>query len=162
MIYQILGWPRSRTAWLSNYFTVNKSICFHEGVWDFSKRKLLTPEEYFNNIKIFEGMYKYVGDANTVALNNQQYIVPDAKIVIIERDPKEITKSVKAFLGHDYTPPEIYEYPYNEFIKIKFEDIDIKLKYIWDFLMPNEPFDNLRTSILQRMNIQVNKFYLDK
>lgn len=158
MVYQILGYPRSRTAWLAAFLTTENSFCFHEGVGNLKERRLRTIPEYRKLIKLYSEHYEHVGDANTVALLRQKYIIPGAKIVIIERDKSDVEGSLYA-LGFYADIPEVIEYPYNEYITVKFEEIDNKLDEIWDFCLPGIKYQSARAKLFKQMNIQVKNPY---
>ena len=154
MIYQILGWPRSRTAWLANFLTYGHSFCFHEAVAMKSKKRLRTVQEYRKLFKLYLKKYKYIGDSNTVALLYQKYVIPSAKIVIIERDKQEIVESVYG-LGYHVEIPKVIEYPYNEQLIIKYDEIDDNLKDIWRFCIPDIQYSKEREVLLKNLNVQV-------
>lgn len=162
MIYQILGWPRSRTAWLANFLTYDKSFCFHEGIALRKQKRLRTVQEYHTLFKLYAQKYKFIGDSNTVALLRQKYVIPGARVVIIERNKKDIIDSVYG-LGYYIDIPDIIEYPYNEHILIKYEELNDNLKEIWKFCLPKVSYSPERELMLKDMNIQVNdvKDYLN-
>lgn len=154
MIYQILGWPRSRTAWLSNFLTYGNSFCFHEGILNKQKKQLRTVQEYRNLFKLYKSKYKYVGDSNTLALSKQKYVMPGARVVIIERDKHEV-EAASYGLGYIIDIPEVIEYPYNDNIVIKYDEINDNLKEIWMFCLPSIPFNSERAYLLKQLNVQV-------
>jgi len=154
MIYQILGWPRSRTAWLANFLTYGSSFCFHEGVLMRNQNRIRTVQEYRKLFTLYKTKYKYVGDSNTLALSKQKYVIPGARVVVIERDTKEVESAVYG-LGYVVDIPEIIEYPYNENLIIKYNEINDNLKELWHFCLPNIPFNNERAYMLKNLNIQV-------
>lgn len=156
MIYQILGWPRSRTAWLSNFLTYDKSFCVHEGMANRSTKTIRTVREYRGLMKQLEKKFPYAGDSNTYALLHQKYVIPGARVVIIERDRNEVESTVWS-MGYHVNIPEIVEYPYNEQIIIPYHEINDNLKEIWDFCVPGSPYSKLRKLLLKDMNIQVNR-----
>lgn len=154
MIYQILGWPRSRTAWLANFLTYGNSFCFHEGIASIKQGRLRTVDEYRKLLKLYERRFKFVGDANTFALLRQKYVIPGAKVVIIERDRKEIENSCYA-MGYYINLPEVIEYPYNENLIVKYEDIDSRLEEIWNFCLPGEHYLKPRELLLKNLRVEV-------
>jgi hypothetical protein len=162
MIYQILGWPRSRTAWLANFLTYGPSFCFHEGVLLKHQKRVRTVLDYRKLFSLYKTKYKYVGDANTLALLKQKYVIPGARVVIIERDKKEVESSVYG-LGHIIEIPDLIEYPYNDNIIIKYEEIDDNLKEIWKFCLPGLQYNIEREYLLKNLNVQVQNIneYLD-
>jgi len=157
MIYQILGWPRSRTAWLANFLSYGEhSYCFHEGIARVDQKRLRTVSEYYALLRLYSKKYKYVGDANTVALAKQKYIIPGARIVVIERDIDEVLKSLER-KGLWADIPDLIEYPYNDYITIPFDKINQNLEKIWTFCLPTIPYPKERAVTLVRLNVQVNK-----
>ena len=155
MFYQILGWPRSRTAWLANYLTYGNSFCFHEGIALKAQKRLRTTQEYRELFNLYAGKYQYVGDANTLALSRQKYIIPKARVVVIERNKKEVEESTYQ-IGYLVDIPEIVEYPYNELLRIKYDEINDNLLDIWRFCLPGVPYCKEREYLLKDLNIQVN------
>lgn len=155
MIYQILGWPRSRTAWLSNFLTYDKSFCFHEGIALRKQKRLRTIPEYRNLFKLYARKYDFIGDSNTVALLRQKYVIPGARVVVIEREKNDIINSVYG-LGYYIEIPDVVEYPYNEQLVIKYEELNDNLKEIWQFCLPGVHYPTEREFLLKEMNIQVN------
>lgn len=151
MIYQILGWPRSRTAWLSNFLTYGNSFCFHEGIALIAQNRLRTVEEYKNLFELYQRAYKHVGDANTLALLRQKYVIPGARIVVIEKENPE--KDIQK-LGYNVSIPKDIEYSYNELLIIKFDEINDNLKDIWDFCLPGEPYSRNREYLVKNLRIE--------
>lgn len=158
MIYQILGWPRSRTAWLANYLTYNDSMCFHEGTAMLEQKRIRTVNEYRKLFASFLEHYKHVGDANTFSLLKQKYVLPEARIVVIERNIEDVEKAI-ADLGFYAKIPEVIEYPYNDCLHIKYEDIDKRLGDIWEFCLPGVKRNMPRELLLRRLNVQVTNPY---
>lgn len=158
MVYQILGWPRSRTAWLANFLTWDNSFCFHEGVGDFKNKRMLSVMQYRKLFSKFLQHFKHVGDSNTYSLMHQKFVLPEAKVVIIERSAEEVEKAV-AKLGIAVKIPEVIEYPYNECLRIQYDDIDERLGEIWEFCMPGVKRNLPREHLLKKLNIQVTDPY---
>lgn len=154
MIYQILGWPRSRTAWLANFLTYGQSFCFHEAILLRTEKRIRTVQEYRSLFKLYTRKYKYVGDSNTVAILRQKYVIPGARVVIIERDKSEVESSIYG-LGYTVEIPDLIEYPYNDNIIIKYEEINDNLKEIWKFCLPGVSFNSERAYLLKHLNVQV-------
>ena len=159
----ITGLPRSRTAWLSTFFTGNNCFCYHEilrtsnGV-EGAVRKLLNRKEM------------YVGNSDSslpIWMDGIDHILRRSPIVIIERDINEVTNSLINLLGeHDYIRLldltlenlEIIKKRYN-YISIDYNDLNKQscLESIWDFCVPNIPFDKDKFEILKTINISINK-----
>ena len=91
----ITGFPRSRTAWLANLFTYKDSFCFHEA----SK---FGGNVYDIAAKITSRKEKFVGNSDCGTLFYYKDLIkllPDSKIVIVERDINDVKKSLYKFLG---------------------------------------------------------------
>ena len=159
----ITGLPRSRTAWLSTFFTGNNCFCYHEILrvsngFDDAIRRLSNRKEM------------YIGNSDSslpVWIDKIDYILQDSPIVIIERNIDEVTNSLTNLFGKvDWTPSldltlkglEIIKKRYN-YISIDYNDLNKQscLENIWDFCVPNIPFDKDKFEILKTINISINK-----
>lgn len=156
MIYQIIAWPRSRTAWLSNFLTYGPSFCFHEAIYLKGYHRLRTKEEYTNLFNLYAKKYQYLGDANTIGLMTQKYTFKHARVVVIERDLADVEKSLINLGYSNIHFPKVVEYPYNETLVVKFEEIDNRLEEIWNFCLPGLKFPQERAVQQCALNIQVN------
>lgn len=91
----ITGFPRSRTAWLANFFTHKDSYCFHElskeggNVYELVSKLHSRPEPIVGTSDCaFPFYYKDI-----------LQLLPESKIVIVERDVEDVKKSLAKFVG---------------------------------------------------------------
>ncbi len=166
--YFITGLPRSRMSWLANFFTYNNSFCFHEAT-----RFCSSMHDLHELLKSHTA--ENIGNADPAILYIIDDVVkefPNSKIVLIER---ELHETIDSFIDF-YTS---YEYKnIQEWIEKLFKMMEeIKKNYdvlsvahddlnsmatckkIWDYVLPNEPFDEKRWSMLDEL--YVNKL-IDK
>lgn len=165
MTFLVLGLPRSRTAWLSNFLTYgDRSLCYHD-----LSRKCNTLDDFYGyTSKPFE----YVGVSDT-ALHMYPWfdsIADKSRILVIKRDVSDSINSSLNLL-QDYNKYDIINnILYNNYVLssiidkykplvIDFNDIDNRLEDIWNYLLPNIPYNRYRTDLLLSQNIQTNIKY---
>lgn len=101
--FLIVGLPRSRTAWLSNWLTYGKSFCFHE--------PLLGCDSLAAFQQKFDVPYEVVGAADTGAifwLEQILMLAPDTKLIIVERPVEDCIQSLDA-TGIPYDEALVYQ-----------------------------------------------------
>ena len=159
----ITGLPRSRTAWLSTFFTGNNCFCYHEILrvsngFDDAIRRLSNRKEM------------YVGNSDSsllVWIDKIDYILQDSPIVIIERNIDEVTNSLTNLFGKvDWTPSldltlkglEIIKKRYN-YISVDYNNLNeqLYLEMICNFCTPNISFDEDKFKTLSTVNISIDK-----
>ena len=159
----ITGLPRSRTAWLSTFFTGNNCFCYHEVIrvsdgFDDAIQKLLNRKEM------------YVGNSDSslpIWMDKIDHILHRSPIVIIERNIDEVAHSLtKTFGKYDYTIVldltlkglETMKNRYN-YISVDYNKLNeqVYLEMIWNFCTPNIPFDKDKFETLKAINISINK-----
>jgi len=91
----IMGLPRSRTAWLSNWFTHQQSICTHDAS-RFTKQGVKTIRRILHKADSFTSKRQYYGSSDSV--NGWWYDelvqkFPDARFALIERNLDEVSDS---------------------------------------------------------------------
>ena len=158
----ITGLPRSRTAWLSTFFTGDNCFCYHEVLrvsngFDDAIQKLLNRKEM------------YVGNSDSslpIWIDKIDHILKHSPIVIIERDIDEVTNSLTNLFGdYDYTGIldstlehiEIIKDRYN-YISIDYNELSKQscLETIWNFCTPKIPFDKDKFETLRTINISID------
>jgi len=85
--FLVMALPRSRTAWLSKFFTYDKWICGHDQIRYF--RSLDDARMWF--------MQPYIGSAETIAGQFWRLVpryAPDCRILIVRRPVQEVYDSV--------------------------------------------------------------------
>ena len=150
----IAGPPRSGTGWLSAFLTTDKSLCLHEGV------KFGPYSTTFSKVG-----REICGDAGSHIQVNFKEILkefPEAKFVIVSRDPEESRKSAEN-LGLEI-PGEVFDENFKKllemsrstkFLHIRFEDLFTldACRSVWNHCIGTE-FDYHRWEIFRRLNIQ--------
>ena len=159
----ITGLPRSRTAWLSTFFTGDNCFCYHE---------VIRISDSFDNAveKMLNRKEMYVGNSDSSLpfwMNKIDHVLIHSPIVIIERDIDEATNSlVNTFGKYDYTKIIDLTLEGIENIKKRYNYITIDynklneqacLEIIWDFCTPNIPFDKDKFEMLNTINISLHK-----
>ena len=144
----IIGLPRSRTAWLSNFLTYDDMFCYHEGLNGCS-----SISDYKSKLGSFRG------DSNTgLMLFNFEKHFPEAKVVIIDSEIDKASEFSKETYGEDITETLKLMKERLDGIKglhINVNDINDKLKEIWEYVS-DKTFNKERTDMLVKLNIQVN------
>jgi hypothetical protein len=157
----ITGLPRTRSSWLSNFFTYKDSFCFHEAIHLCHSIGDMKP--------LFESVKEpHVGDSDAWLLFYQENIMemfPDAKWVLIKRD---FVSSFEALKNRYKTEPsfdlealsilkhklDMFESDYSPLV-IQYEtlnDVDI-CKRVWNYCLPDIPFNLARWHQLDVLKI---------
>lgn len=155
----ITGLPRSRTAWLSVVFTIGDSFCFHEAL-----RFTRNGTEMLAMFK--QTGAKHVGNSDSLLpffYNDIARYFPDAPIVIIERDPKEVFESlervfgVKSQLIIDETLVRLESIRHDALI-VDYSDLDNEpvLRKMWAHCLGDVPFNRQKWLSLRELNIQID------
>jgi len=144
----IIGLPRSRTAWLSNFLTFDGEFCYHEGLNGCSS---------ISDYKAKLGSFR--GDSNTgLMLFNFEKHFPGAKVVVIDSEIDKASEFSKETYGEDITKQLKLMKERLDGIKglhINVNDINDKLKEIWEYVS-DKAFNKERADMLVKLNIQVN------
>jgi hypothetical protein len=150
-VYLITGYPRSRTAWLSNFMTYGPSFCFHE--LGASAHPCSFPD-ILNKMRV-----PYAGVCDSRALLYQEIFMedfPEAKVVIIERKREEVVKSMDA-LGFDFEEAswayerQIRRMEQYQPLRMPFEELDAGA--IWNFCVPGFPVNIQRMKMLEGFKV---------
>jgi hypothetical protein len=138
--FMVVAAPRSATAWVSNWLTTDKSLCYHDPLFDCRYEEL---DALVND--------RIIGMACTGAALFPEFInAHPARKVILHRDKKEIDASLKALnLPTDY---------HADLHRIRGEhcqwrDVFDRPKIIYEFLL-NQKFDAERHRLLCKLNVQ--------
>lgn len=145
----ILALPRSRTAWLANFLTTEKTFCYHDplaNMWSYRDVSSLK-------------MDRITGVADT-GLALFDLSIFDCKKLIIERSLNDVYASLDKFLP-EVDLSNLNEKLYRiEGLRIGFDEINERLEEIWDYCT-GLPFDALRADQLKNMNVQVMNLPID-
>jgi len=151
--------PRSRSAWLANWLTTDKSICYHDQPYTFA---LATVPQ------------RVVGFAGPELIKQANWIFerfPGAPWLVVTRNPEEALLSFKAWAGDRITVDEgtLRWFWYRREVDlaiigsrpmvmtVKFDgDLDdsTMAPRIWAHLLPGIEFDAERWNMLRALNVQ--------
>lgn len=158
----VTGLPRSRGAWLANFLTAQGALCIHDGLIhgvDAATRWLKKD--------------KLRGLSDSTLPLRWQELFPQFdsyRLVIVEREPETCWQSLLRFL--DYSEVRVpraalekrfadvnaqllhmRDFPH---LRVTFEALEnlTTLRDIWEHCLPGLPFDEERTNLLQRLNVQ--------
>ena len=172
----ITGLPRSRTAWLANFFTYGKSVCWHD-----ASRRDMNARGVIDCFRDAGGAADYVGDADSglpfLGLELARYL-PEARWLIVRRDITQARESFAKFFRErpyrgvpmertalerifDHCQEKLQELaaglPAGSYIECEFRDLDsnLVLEEAWRFLTPGNPWSSLRCELLQGIEINV-------
>ncbi len=164
----IASLPRCRTAWLANFLTTGNSFCYHEAMKFCPTTRDLKP--------LFESRaVPYVGDSDSLLpffIDEVLEIFPNAKLVVIERDPEKVIKSLQRVFPEAADVPEAVLKTHRalEEMKKKYEPKTFQFealgkeevcKEIWSYCLPKIPFDEVRWKVLDHMVVEIHpKKYL--
>jgi len=148
--YIILSTPRSGSAWLANFLTIDgRAYCHHEPFADFKFLEEIPRKA------------QRMGIIDTGCWMLPNFSVPDSiPIYKLTRNEFDVQLSLVTKFGWD-SPPH---YDYSKFNQIKgvrtFHYKDLfsvsYLEKVWDELIPNLPFCRPRALQLINLNIQVD------
>jgi len=145
--FMIVGLPRSGTAWLANWFTTERSICWHEPLWT----RPLVELDAMKGAGLFG-----IADTMLVMMDADELNKHPAKKLIVHRELGEVNKSlVKAGLPgamrdeHKWKLDEIggYHITFHDLFNVE------RFRPAAEWLLPI-PFDAARYSLLKNLNIQ--------
>jgi len=145
----IVGLPRTRSSWMSNFLTYKTSFCFHEAI------------RLCRNIDdmalLFDSVGEpNVGDADCRIIEFQadfRRMFPHAKWVYIKRDIKDVIHSLEKrfefeesyrdtdFCKNLQAKYEVFEKEYKP-LTFNYDELD-KIEVcekIWDYCIPDSPF----------------------
>lgn len=163
----ITGLPRSRTSWLSNLFTYGSSFCFHDLI-----KKRQTAQEIA--IAMADVGRDHVGnsDCGMVMVGDELDELLEPKWIFVRRNRGDVVRSyVEYFTAHPYPqfgPPSydkvaeaieaveplmlwlINLIPPHRKRVVYYESLDdvSVIRSMWNFIVPEEPFDHLRFELL--------------
>mgnify|MGYP000674029339 CR=1 FL=1 len=156
MDYLIFVPPRSKSSWISNFFTYGRSYCYHEAL------------TMCATIKQFADMKK--GNCVTGNADSSMFIFPrqpNAKIIVVRRDKNEVEDDLREMFDKQVAfhtakncedgaqwlleKPNVIEI---DFEKIKEEE---SCERMWEHCIDSEPFDRERWKMLSNFKIQVDR-----
>jgi len=171
-LFFIIGLPRSRTAWLANLFNTESVMCYHDILATYEDKDI---EGVLQTTYDVYGK-KYVGVADTYPVKALclRRMLPEAPIVVVEREPAEVvysmTRAFPEIMGDARVLGEFRKFIIAslealEFIKkmkgvtvFQYGDLEQPetVKRIWGLCCPDVRFDDKRANFLQGMKVTVN------
>jgi hypothetical protein len=157
----ITGLPRSRTAWLANLFTTDRSLCFHEPVE--------APATLFS---CYATVQIGISDSMLVlAYRELARTFPTSRWLYVDRDPngalasflqftrpvvgmrEEIVRTL--FDAHLLRAHEMRA-DWQRVKTVRFEDLDdpATIQSAWDWCLPEVPFQRARWEILAKLRVE--------
>lgn len=154
--FLITGYPRSRTAWLSNFLTYGPSFCFHEPG---TQKSVESFPKFFGQVGT-----EFVGVSEARAViyfPRYMELFPDTKVVVIRRNKDDVIKSLKKY-NFDFVP-DFYDEKLAEIAKhgIEVDFEPMPLVDIWKHCLPGVPMNWIRTRMLERCCVQLTPFYVE-
>lgn len=151
MDFMIIALPRSRTTWLANFMTTDKTFCYHDPLTEMSSYKEL--------LDLKTDRLTGIADTGIGYFDLSEFHCPK---VIIERDLSAVNHEMSRMLGMPINLEDLERRMASiDGLRVKFEDIDNRLEEIWD-CCTNLPFDSLRAEHLKNMNIQIKHLPIDQ
>ena len=163
-VFFILSTARCRSSWFGNLFTYKDSFCYNEEL-----RYISNWDELIERIE--RRPEKYVGFEDPELLHYIETLYelfPQATYVLLERDRLESELSLSRSgniplpiiiqkFDRWYKDIEKFKVVVGEYIRIHFEDMDNmkKIQEIWEYVLPNTPFDIDRWDMLTALQIRV-------
>ena len=153
--------PRSKSSWIANFFTYKNSFCYHEAL------STCTTLEQFAGMKK-DGCVTGNADSSLFVFSRQVVrVLPDAKLVLVNRKRKEIEKSLMEMFTREVATVTaanceeaagwLREQP--NCLEIDFEEIkeEQACKKMWEHCVDGDPFDRERWKMVSNFKIQVDK-----
>ena len=160
----VLGLPRSRTSWMANFLTYTDTFCYHEAL-----RMCKSISDLKNLLNNHDE--KYVGNSDCALVPFIDELLdefPNSKLLLIERKPNDVVESLLNFqLTDNYEKTERWINMLQKKIKyikknypvkcVKLNEInDINVcKEIWEYLLPQLPFNEQRWYFLDDLYVNV-------
>ena len=165
----ILGLPRSRTAWLANWLTTDRSLCLHDGT-----RGARTLGEFYDRLRPTPArpwMGSSGGDLAWIAEPLAKQF-PGARWTVIEREADECVRSTLRAFPLALTPGQvevmlsqlafqltrIEELTGEEPLRVSFGRLDDEdvARRLWGHCLPGVSFDAARWRLLKTLNVQLD------
>lgn len=155
--FLIVGYPRSRTAWLANFLTYGNVACGHEMLVDCEK-----PKHLGRHVQVLGKPFS--GSAETAAALFMPQILekmPDSPVVFVKRKVEDVAASfVRLGMDGDVRLLEAglnFALKLPQTLTIRFEDLNslAVCRLIQNHVAPGEPFNVSRFQMLRDFNIQI-------
>ena len=151
--FLIIGLPRSRTAWLANYFTIGETTCHHE-------------LDYNGNFDMLVSMLDPCNGNSDSSLCLYHDIIFEYQdmfnILLVARDPNIVYQSVSNIVNKDLATRIITSHVeglgylkkgLRNAFQVEYDELDDHLPEIHRFLLPGNPYSLERHDILRKLKI---------
>lgn len=175
-IFFITGLPRSRTSWLANLFTSERSFCFHEKLAEGLKAQVLIEAI---DLQLTRG-YSHVGAAETAIVPFVPEIIaafPAARWVRINRSVAEACYSFRKYFGDEpafrdgpaltaaaaqpaFADMAAYQLGLSQSVEtydVEFDQLEEEevVQRLWEFCAPSLPWQSDRYQLLNNLSVQM-------
>lgn len=156
--FLIVGFPRSRTAWLANFLTHGNVSCGHELLSDCSTMADLP--------RLMDSGLPYCGSSETAAGHFMPLVISAVKpeaIICVHRHFEDVRNSLRSIGVQDDLRPLLDGLQYAtllpQSIQVKFSDLDDEetCRAILQHVAQGEHFDSRRFRMLRDFNVQITK-----
>lgn len=157
-LFFVVGLPRTRSAWLANLFTTERSVCLHDAM-----RDCRCSEDLVAHLESSGREYAGASGSDLVFIYDRvRALRPDAVWTTIVRDPGESRRAFEvAFPGAlrgpqlDTAFEALAEFLPSEPPRVRFDELDSEavVRSIWQRSMPTIPFDPARFSLLREFKV---------
>ena len=138
--FMVIGYPRSCTAWMSNWLTTDTTHCIHDPLFQY----------HYDELDGIESK-KMLGISCTGIVMFKEWLVKHpARKLIIHRDINDVNESLRR-IGLDAIPR--FDIDYIDGIHIEHEQLFDNPKKIYEYLVQKD-FDEERFIALKDLNIQ--------
>lgn len=152
--FLIVSLPRSRSAWLSNYFTNGDIICYHERLRHFPAPILIESLEGKN------------GDSDSMLCTIPDQVLMweqlgKVKILVVDRNQEEVFRSLEKLFDNQITG-EMMRLALDGFNQIKrktkgmivkYHDLNDMIEVVHSYITPHIPFSEERFRLLENFKI---------
>ncbi len=171
--FLISGLPRSRTAWLSAFFSTSDSLCYHD-----LTNYLSDPHTVVSHLRAEKCLY--AGDSDSGLMFDPdalEFIPEDVPMLLVCREIAEVKASLQKLFGkasfgkYLRTWEEMLDRyhasrealvrrsrAWGNTIAVPYTGLDSEksVRAIWAHLMPEIPWDSGRWHVFRGLNIQAN------
>lgn len=163
--FLVTGLPRSRTAWLANFFTFGDSVCLHDPLPAFKMDVLRVVQHArslpFGNVGISD-------PAIAQAAMLYHLAFPDARVLIVNRDYEDSIRSfAKAFNLAEFQAAQgvdrcvegldLIRSKFKHILEVDYDELShpATLERLFKFCCPKERFSETRVNILTKIRCTV-------
>lgn len=143
--FYITGLPRSRTSWMALVFQAHGYFCWHEAMNDCKIK-----EDFIGKMSIAP----IIGDSDCGLPYCDVLDMVPGPMVIIEREPKEVQRSLQALgftVSNDRLDLMVAMLESLDGLRVPFKNLDSRMKEIFQHCVQNDPND---LKLLMMQNIK--------